>query len=74
VETLHGLLDSVQEERVRHLRATLEGAVYPEWTSTPHFSGVDEERRVGHTICILQSCAIVGNPVGTLLVVALLTP
>ena len=74
MEALCWLLDGVHKECVWHLRTTLEGAVYPKWTSTPHLCRIDEERRVGHAICIPQSGAVVGYPVGTLLMVALLTP
>ena len=74
VEALCWLFDSVNEERVRDLRPTLEGAVYPEWPPTPHLRGVDEQWWVGHAICILQSSAVVRYPICTLLVVVLITP
>ena len=73
VEALRRLLYGVYEECMRHLRSALECSVYPQRPATPYLRGINEERRVGNTVCVLEPGAVVGYSVRTLLMVVLVT-
>ena len=70
--TLGRFLEGVHKECVRDLLSALERPINPEGAPTPHLFGPWVGVR-GHRypIRLLQSCAVVGDLVGTLLVVVL---
>ena len=62
------------EECVRDLLAALESLVDPEWSAAPYLLVIGaKDGRVGDAISHLQPTAVVGNFIGTLLVVVLIT-
>ena len=74
MEALGGLLGGVNKECVWYMLPALQGSVNPQWSTTPDLGGAGVNGRVGHTIGAFQASAVVGDTIGTLLVVVPLTP
>ena len=71
---LSNVLIVCDKECVRDLLAALESLIDPEGSAAPHLLVVGaEDGRVGDAIRHLQPTAVVGNFVGTFLVVVLIT-
>ncbi len=57
-----------------YMLTALEGAVNPEWAATPDLTGTGVKGRVGDTVCAFQPSAVIGDPIGTFLVVISVAP
>lgn len=73
VMALGEVLVRCHKESVRHLLSTLQSLINPQRTPTPHLCVVGaEDGWIGDTISHLQTSTVVGNAIGTLLMVVLL--